>query len=150
MEHISNTKFKKAAFFMKISIFILIFDLFTYVVALQFSLFDFGLYFEIFATIFAVLSVLALNKKNLDSSKRNILISTVPILFLQIYDILVMCINWEDYLYNAIYGYIYFEDILALSILAILILNLKSYKLLNEIGKDLVEIGDKDWFYKEL
>lgn len=150
IEHIANTNFKKASFLMKISIFILIFDLFTYLIALELSLFDFGLYFEIFSIIFAILSVLNLNKKNLEDSKRNILISTVPLLFLQIYDILVMCINWEDYLYNALYGYIYFEDILALFLLAIIILNLKSYKMINEIGKDLVELGDKDWFYKEL
>ena len=129
IEHIANTNSKKAAFFMKISIFILIFDIFTYVLALSFSLYDFGLYFEILSLIFAIISVLNLNKNNLDSSKRNILISTVPILFLQIYDILVIFINWQDYLYNALCGYIYLEDILALSILGILLLNLKSYNL---------------------
>ena len=83
-EHITNISFIEAAFYMKITIFILIFDLFTYVVALQFNSFDFGIFFEIFSLLFSILAVLSLNKKEIHSSKINIILSTVPILLLQL------------------------------------------------------------------
>lgn len=150
IEHIANNSFKESAFFMKITLGILIFDLFTYIIALQFNAFDFGIFFEIFSLIFALLSIFSLNKKELHSSKINILLSTAPILFLQLYDIIIMFINWEEFLFKIMYGYIFLEDILALSLILILIFNFISYITLKKIGTDLATTGNKNWFYEEL
>lgn len=150
MEHIANNCFKEAAFFMKLSLGVLIFDLFTYIIALQFNAFDFGIFFETFSLIFAALSIFSLNNKEISSSKINILLSTAPILFLQLYDIVIMFINWEGYLFNILFGYIYLEDILALTLILILIFNFISYQTLKKIGTDLAVNGNKNWFYEEL
>ena len=150
MEHIANNCFKEAAFFMKLSLCVLIFDLFTYIIALQFNAFDFGIFFETFSLIFAALSIFSLNNKEISSSKINILLSTAPILFLQLYDIVVMFINWKGYLFNILFGYIYLEDILALTLILILIFNFISYQTLKKIGTDLATNGNKNWFYEEL
>ena len=150
MEHIANNCFKEAAFFMKLSLGVLIFDLFTYIIALQFNAFDFGIFFETFSLIFAALSIFSLNNKEISSSKINILLSTVPILFLQLYDIVIMFINWKGYLFNILFGYIYLEDILALTLILILIFNFISYQTLKKIGTDLATNGNKNWFYEEL
>ena len=150
IEHIANNSFKEAAFFMKISLFVLIFDLFTYIVAILFNSFDFGIFFESFSLLFTILAIFSLNKKELHSSKINILLSSAPIFILQLYDLIVMFINCKGYLFNIIFGYIYLEDILALSLIAILILNLISYLTLKKVGKDLATNGNKNWFYEEL
>ena len=98
----------------------------------------------------SVTSSSAFSIVEISSSKINILLSTAPILFLQLYDIVIMFINWEGYLFNILFGYIYLEDILALTLILILIFNFISYQTLKKIGTDLAVNGNKNWFYEEL
>lgn len=150
IDHLKDTYTKKAAYLMKISIFILIADLFTYVLALQLGAFDFGIFFEIFALIFAILSVLSINKKEIYSSKSNILLSTAPIFLLQLYDIIEMIINLDIYLERFLYGEYYITDLWAVSLILILILNYKSYNLIKKCEKETISTENKNWFYEEL
>ena len=61
-----------------------------------------------------------------------------------------MFVEWEGYLFNILFGYVYLKDILGLSLLAILALNAISYFTIKRLD-NLSDINkSKNWFYEEL
>ncbi len=64
-----ETNQKKASYFLGFSILILLFDLFTYAAALIMELFDFGIFFELFSLLFAILALLSCNKSDFKNTK---------------------------------------------------------------------------------
>ena len=145
-----ETNQKKAAYFLGFSIFILLFDLFTYAVALVLELFDFGIFFELFSLIFAVLAIFACNKSNFKSTKQYILLSSLPIFILASYDAVVTLINIDIYLERFLYRYITLTDLLALTLFLILFFNYISYACIRKIETTSSnDETNKNWFYEE-
>ena len=145
-----ETNRKKASYFLGFSVFILLFDLLTYAVALMMNLFDFGIFFELFSLIFAILAILACNKENFSKTKLYILISSFPIILLAGYDIVENLVNMDFYLTKLMYRYIEFTDLLAITIFLILFFNFIAYSCIKRIettsNDDEV---NKNWFYEE-
>lgn len=146
-----NTLQKKASYFLGFSVFILIFDLFTYAVALLMDLFDFGIFFEILSLVFAILAILRCNKGNFKSTKTCILISSIPIFMLASFDSLETIVNMDVYLNRFLTGYITLTDLLALTLFLILFFNYLAYSCMKKIEIQQVaeEELNKNWFYEE-
>lgn len=145
-----ETNQKKASYFLGFSIFILLFDLFTYAVALVMNLFDFGIFFELFALVFAILALFACNKGNFKNSKLYIFLSSFPILLLASYDTIETIVNIDFYLEKLLYRYIELTDLLAITIFLILFFNYISYSCIKKIEETSSnDEVNKNWFYEE-
>ena len=146
-----NTLQKKASYFLGFSVFILIFDLFTYIVALMMNLFDFGIFFELFALAFAIIAILKCNKGNFKSTKNCIILSSLPIFILASFDTLETIVNIDIYLTKLFTGYVTITDLLAITLFLILLFNYIAFSCMKKIENQQqvnAEIS-KDWFYEE-
>lgn len=150
IQHVQSTNFKRAKYFLKISAIILVFDLLTYLIALELNLKDFGIFFEIASLFFVMLSFISITKQNLKSSKIFILLSSFSLLPLALYDILEILINLEYYLYRFFNKYISIGDFLFLTIFAIFTTNYLAYKCILKTNPEFIKSSaNKDWFYEE-
>lgn len=91
--HIKKTYSEKAMNLLKTCIGLMVLSLLTYFFALLYDSFDFGLIFELIAFIFMILAYSKIKGNNIQSCKRNIVISMIPIGWLIIYDLINLIVN---------------------------------------------------------
>ena len=95
-KHIQKTYSEKAMNLLKICIFIMIFSLITYFIAILYDAFDFGLIFELIAFAFIVLAYNQIKGNKIKSCKKSTIIAMIPIGWLIIYDLIDLIVNIKD------------------------------------------------------
>ena len=147
--HIKKTYSMKANTFLKISLAVLIFDLFTYLIFFELGAFDFGVIFEFVAFVFTILAIMSSNKEDIKKTKTYIIISSASIGWLLLYDIICELPYLMDYIL-VLSGYYYpsLYDLLGLTLVLIIIFNVLAYKsIVRASGTVSSEEEIKDWFY---
>ncbi|MBQ8298501.1 MAG: hypothetical protein IJX99_01275 [Clostridia bacterium] len=147
--HIKKTYSMKANTYLKFSLAVLFFDLLTYVFFLTLGEFDFGIIFELVALVFTIFAIFASDKEDIKKTKRNIIISSLSIGWLLLYDIICALPYLIDYLL-VLTGYYYpsLYDLLGLTLVFIIAFNVLAYKAITRASGTVASEEDiKDWFY---
>ena len=147
--HIKKTYSMKANTFLKFSLAVLIFDLITYLVFFMLGEFDFGVIFEFIALISTILAIIASDKEDIKKTKKHIIISSLSIGWLLLYDIICDLPYFMDILL-VFTGYYYpsFYDILGISLFLIVVFNVLAYKAITRASGTVESQEEiKDWFY---
>lgn len=95
-KHIKETYSDKAQNLLKICIGLMVLSLLSYLIALAYNTFDFGLIFEIVTFAFIILAYSQINQLKIKSAKKSIVIAMIPIGWLIIYDLIDLIVNIGD------------------------------------------------------
>ena len=133
-ELLKETYNYKAKKFLYISLGISIFNLITYLIALGSGMFDFGMIFELITLIITYIAIKKI--KNNQSAKKQVIIAMIPIILLLAYDFVILCVNIPvilnelKFYYSStiFYNFIYFLDLVDLTLVAILVCLNISYR----------------------
>lgn len=157
-KHIQKTYSEKAMNLLKICIFIMIFSLITYFIAILYDAFDFGLIFELIAFAFIVLAYNQIKGNKIKSCKKSTIIAMIPIGWLIIYDLIDLIVNIKDVAsvvaqyYLSIDQFFYYIEpyLFDVVLVATIILLFKTVSSLNKAGGNNPTENYIDSFYDKL
>lgn len=157
-KHIQEVYIDKAISLLKICIGIFVFSGITYVIALLYNVFDFGLIFEIISFVFVFISIDRLNQNKLQSSKKSIVIAMIPIGWLLIYDFINLLANLGEVLgevvsyYTSLDQYFYYlaPYLVDVTLIALIVLLFKSYLAVSKANGTTISDTYTDTFYDKL
>ncbi len=156
--HVQEVYVDKAIRLLKFCIGIFALSGITYLIALAYNLFDFGLIFEIISFIFVLLSIDRLKQHKLQSSKKTIVIAMIPIGWLIIYDFINLLANLGEVIrevvnyYTSIDQFFYFLGpyLVDVTLISLIVLLYKSYSSVNKADGTTVSNSYADTFYNKL
>ncbi len=156
--HIQEIYVDKAIRLLKFCIGIFVYDGLTYLIALFYNAFDFGLIFEIISFIFVLISIDRLSLRKLSSAKKSIIITMIPIGWLIIYDFINLIANSGEvvgeviHYYTSLDHFFYYLSpyLVDVTLIALIVLLYKSYSSVNKADGTTVSNDYKDTFYDKL
>lgn len=158
-KHIHKIYTDKATNLLKICLGLLLFDGVTYLIAIfRYNAFDFGFIFEIISFVFILIGLNRLEQDNLELTKKNIIISMVPIGGLIIYDFINLLANFQEVFVEILAYYISFDQyfyyllpyLVDPILIALIVLLYKSYSSINKADGSEVSDNYTDVFYDNL
>ena len=156
--HIQKIYVDKALRYLKFCIGIFAFSGFSYLIALLYNAFDFGLIFEIISFVFVIISINRLKQNQLQASKKSLVISMIPIGWLIIYDFINLLANSGEvtieviHYYTSLDQYFYYlaPYLVDVTLIALIVLLYKSYSSVNRADGTTVSNNYTDTFYDKL
>lgn len=109
-EHVKSTYLDCANTLLNYSIFVFIFSFITYVIALLYNNFDFGLVFEVISIVLVFIAKNRLKSGDISTSKLCIIIATLPIIFLIGFDLINLLLNLSEVLAEVFHYYTSFDQ----------------------------------------
>ena len=101
--HIKEAYLDRASNLLKISMATFIFSFITYLIALLYGAFDFGLIFEIISFVFLLLAFFRIKNEDTQAVKTYLIISMIPVGWLIIYDLINLLANLPEVMTEVFY-----------------------------------------------
>ena len=101
--HIKEAYLDRASNLLKISMATFIFSFITYLIALLYGAFDFGLIFEIISFVFLLLAFFRIKNEDTQAAKTYLIISMISVGWLIIYDLINLLANLPEVMTEVFY-----------------------------------------------